>query len=216
MSNNVGLTDYSPYRLDRSKHSAQNIISKCIGTNKRVLDLGCNRGFLGMLADSSNDFYGVDNSEACIRIARSFYKEASVMDLNHVEALPWDITFDAIVFADVLEHLVDPYLVLKFYFERYLEEGGDVFISLPNIANWRMRLRLMLGRFGYSETGTLDKTHLHFYTYKTARNLVEATGLEVVLEMAGSGSKILGRIIERVPRLRQLLAWNILIIARRR
>ncbi|MBU0744179.1 MAG: hypothetical protein KKE11_02255, partial [Gammaproteobacteria bacterium] len=33
--------------------------------------------------------------------------------------------------------------------------------------------------FDYLESGILDKTHLHFYTVKTAMNLVQSVGLTV-------------------------------------
>ena len=61
----------------------------------------------------------------------------------------------------------------------------------------------------------LDKTHLHFYTYGAARNFVEVAGLEVIGEKPGSGSKLLGCIVARVPPLKQLLAWNSIIMAKR-
>jgi hypothetical protein len=39
---------------------------------------------------------------------------------------------------------------------------------------------LLFGRFNYTERGILDRTHLRFYTHKTARQLLEQAGYEIV------------------------------------
>ena len=43
-----------------------------------------------------------------------------------------------------------------------------------------MRMMLLLGRWNYTERGILDQSHLRFYTRKTARQLLEQNGFEVV------------------------------------
>ncbi len=70
-----------------------------------------------------------------------------------------DGPFDAIVYGDVLEHLVDPLSVLV-ELNRELAEDGFVIISVPNIAHLYIRLLLLLGRFDYIDRGILDSTHL--------------------------------------------------------
>jgi hypothetical protein len=44
---------------------------------------------------------------------------------------------------------------------------------VPNVANIAIRLMLLFGQFNYTERGILDKTHLRFFTRKTARRMVE-------------------------------------------
>jgi hypothetical protein len=66
--------------------------------------------------------------------------------------------------------------------ENYLElvkPGGRVFISVPNMLVWTNRLQLLLGRFEYADTGVMDRTHIRFFTFKTARRLVGAVGCAV-------------------------------------
>jgi len=63
-----------------------------------------------------------------------------------------------------------------------LKREGLLIVSLPNIANIYVRLTLLLGRFDYSERGLLDKTHLRFFTRKTARRLLESNGYSIVQE----------------------------------
>jgi 2-polyprenyl-3-methyl-5-hydroxy-6-metoxy-1,4-benzoquinol methylase len=86
--------------------------------------------------------------------------------------------FDLIVFGDVLEHLKDPAKVLRTFTNR-LSEGGSVIVSLPNVANFYVRLNLLFGRFDYQDRGILDRTHLHFFTRKSFRHFLEAAGLEI-------------------------------------
>ncbi|MDA8326877.1 MAG: class I SAM-dependent methyltransferase [Nitrospiraceae bacterium] len=202
----------SPYRLNFSKYSVHNIIKENIGENQVALDIGCNEGYLGRFCSSSNVFYGLDYLEENIDIAAAFYKGAIVYDLNLLEELPWKTRFDVLVFADVLEHVLNPEEVLKFFVNNYLKENGQVIISLPNIANWRIRIQLLLGRFNYTQTGILDKTHLHFYTFKSARTLIQNCGLRIVA--CHGGSNFFGPVIKFLPRLKTLLALNLIFIAK--
>ncbi|MDA8170996.1 MAG: class I SAM-dependent methyltransferase [Nitrospiraceae bacterium] len=202
----------SPYRLNFSKYSVHNIIKENIGENQVALDIGCNEGYLGRFCSSSNVFYGLDYLEGNIDIAAAFYKGAIVYDLNLLEELPWKTRFDVLVFADVLEHVLNPEEVLKFFVNNYLKGNGQVIISLPNIANWRIRIQLLLGRFNYTQTGILDKTHLHFYTFKSARTLIQNCGLRIVA--CHGGSNFFGPVIKFLPHLKTLLALNLIFIAK--
>ncbi len=50
---------------------------------------------------------------------------------------------------------------------------------MPNIANWFIRLKLLLGRWDYKETGILDKTHIRFFTLKRVKAMVEKCGYRI-------------------------------------
>jgi len=63
---------------------------------------------------------------------------------------------------------------------RTLREHGRLIVSLPNVANITVRIALLLGRFNYAERGILDRTHLRFFTRRTARRLLEENGCEVI------------------------------------
>jgi 2-polyprenyl-3-methyl-5-hydroxy-6-metoxy-1,4-benzoquinol methylase len=76
-------------------------------------------------------------------------------------------SFDVILFSHVLEHLIDPTETIRKLLS-YLKPNGKIIIALPNIAHWRERWKLSLGKFEYTDSGVMDKTHLHFYTFYTA------------------------------------------------
>jgi O-antigen biosynthesis protein len=82
--------------------------------------------------------------------------------------------------ADVLEHLRSPADTLRLVAERLAPEG-EVVVSLPNVAHWKVRLDLLQGRFEYRDDGVLDRTHLRFYTRKTAEELFREAGFELVM-----------------------------------
>jgi 2-polyprenyl-3-methyl-5-hydroxy-6-metoxy-1,4-benzoquinol methylase len=91
--------------------------------------------------------------------------------------------YDAILFLDVLEHLVYPEKVLRAV-RRWLAPGGVVLCSIPNVAHWRVRLALLRGRFDYEDSGLLDRTHQRWYTRRTAQELVREAGYELTWEDA--------------------------------
>jgi SAM-dependent methyltransferase len=87
--------------------------------------------------------------------------------------------FDKVLLLDVLEHLRQPDKLLQDC-RSFLKPNGHLIVSLPNIANITVRLMLLFGGFNYTERGLLDKTHIRFFTRKTARKLLESNGYRIV------------------------------------
>jgi 2-polyprenyl-3-methyl-5-hydroxy-6-metoxy-1,4-benzoquinol methylase len=200
-----------PYYSYHSKNSfsTHSQILDLIGANKTILDVGCNKGYIGEHADKTNTFYGLEYDEVALADAKKIYKAVSKYDLNNLQDLHFEVdSFDVIVFADVLEHVLYPDEVLKF-FKKYLKKDGYIVISVPNIANWKVRFDLIFGKFDYTETGIMDRTHLHLYTFKSAQLLVQSAQLETVEVRAGA--TFFGKIISLFPFLKGLLATNIII-----
>ncbi len=149
---------------------------------QRVLDVGCGTGALGeLLEKNGNHVTGITFSPAEAQIASARLSEVQVQDLNSQAGIEAAVrgTYPVMIFADVLEHLHDPSGTLALLL-RKLEPGGRVYVSLPNIACFYVRLRLLFGQFTMSQTGgILDDTHLHFYTLRTARELIRGAGLQI-------------------------------------
>jgi len=83
------------------------------------------------------------------------------------------------LYLDVLEHLMDPFLFLK-YVVAQSPVGSVHIMSLPNVINYRVIIPMLLrGRFEYSDAGILDRTHLHFFDKARCRKLAEESGLAV-------------------------------------
>lgn len=92
-------------------------------------------------------------------------------------------TYDVALLMDVLEHLVEPAAILRSC-AQLVKTDGRLFVSLPNVAHWSVRKSLIAGRWEYSDTGILDRTHLRFFTFATAQRLAEQAGLRVVWRSA--------------------------------
>lgn len=143
----------------------------------RVLDVGC--GFATTsehLQQLGNEVTGVEESAVACDVARTRLGRIVQADLQKADL--GEERFDAIIFADVLEHLPWPVGVLQRYLQ-WLAPGGSVIISLPNVGLWSVRLAHLAGRWEYAETGVLDRTHLRFFTGRSARWMIDQAGLEV-------------------------------------
>jgi 2-polyprenyl-3-methyl-5-hydroxy-6-metoxy-1,4-benzoquinol methylase len=87
--------------------------------------------------------------------------------------------FDAILCADVLEHLIDPWHVVA-RLASYLKPGGLFLSSIPNVRNHRvLRAIAVEGDFRYAEAGLLDRSHLRFFCRRNIRDLFAQAGLEI-------------------------------------
>jgi 2-polyprenyl-3-methyl-5-hydroxy-6-metoxy-1,4-benzoquinol methylase len=152
---------------------------------KDVLDVGCGFATTSQHIEKlGNRVTGIESSAHAVAVARTRVSEVIHADLqNH--PLPGR-RFDVIIFADVLEHLAWPVGVLRGYLD-LLKDGGSVIVSLPNVGLWSVRLNLLFGRFRYEETGVLDRTHLRFFTRRTAREMIESTGLQIIRRTYNSG-----------------------------
>ena len=175
--NNSEIERY-PIKADRHSSHSQ-ILKQCgDGNGRRLLDVGCARGHLSSaLAKQGWNVTGIeyDADDAAIASASGIEvivgtAEDALSSMNE--------KFDVIVFADVLEHFVHPLDVLK-QATSLLTPEGRIVISIPNVAHLTVRLQLLLGSFTYTDRGILDRTHLHFYTKKTLKEMISDAGLTV-------------------------------------
>jgi 2-polyprenyl-3-methyl-5-hydroxy-6-metoxy-1,4-benzoquinol methylase len=90
--------------------------------------------------------------------------------------------FDLIIFADVLEHLEDPWSILNTICTEILDEKGIVVISIPNFRNiFTLGEIILSNSFNYKSEGVLDNTHLRFFCKKDIINMIRNAGLEIIL-----------------------------------
>ena len=155
-----------------------------------VLDVGC--GFATTserLRRQGNRVTGIEANPDALAVATQRLDElidGDLCDTARIAARIGERRFDAVIFADVLEHLAWPGPVLRDYL-RFVAPGGVVLVSLPNVGLWSTRLALLGGRFEYADSGVLDRTHLRFFTRESARRLLEQAGLRVVREAFNPG-----------------------------
>lgn len=145
-----------------------------------MLDVGCSAGALAAaLRARGATVDGIEADAAAADMARRSCRTVITADLETLDPrVLGDSRYDAIVCADVLEHVRDPALALR-RLVPLLEPGGWVVISTPNIANWSVRLLLLAGRFEYRDRGILDRTHVHLFTRRSLLHMLAANQLSV-------------------------------------
>ena len=162
----------------------------------RVLEIGCSEGYFGAaLKADGHEVWGIETNAIAADIAErtldKVYRDSIEAFLLADEFV--DDRFDAIVFGDVLEHLLDPARVLRAVSER-LSERGVIIASVPNVAHERVRMMLLEGRWDYSATGIMDNTHLHFFTRDTLVDLFSRANLAInrfsAITLAGDAVQI--------------------------
>src|ERR1700719_795 len=170
------------YEFKAFKYSSHYWILKILEPEKgclKILDVGTASGYLGkILRGKGHSVSGIENDAAAAEKAKGYYDAFQLADLESYE-FPYRREFDYILFADVLEHLRDPAAVLRRALPA-LTDSGKVIVSVPNIANWIIRLSLLFGKFDPADRGILDKTHLHFFTLRTLRKMMDEASCRVL------------------------------------
>lgn len=161
--------------IDLDSDSVHADVVRLVGRAERVLELGPATGYM------TRTFSERGAAVVCIELDPEMAKQAAefaertiVGDLDTLDlaAELGDERFDAIVAADVLEHLKDP-LATIVRLREFLKPDGCFVISVPNVAHGSVRLALLSGRFEYRDIGLLDATHLRFFTRETLERLLD-------------------------------------------
>jgi len=182
--------DFEP-QLENSSN-VHRIEMDMIAQGALVLDVGCHSGIMGEVLKNRKQakVIGIDTDTDALHIARERLQAALLINIEqsdwaeHLKNEGYH-NFDTILFGDVLEHTQHPERILL-QAKEILKPDGIVIVSVPNIAHWRVRFGLLFGRFDYTESGILDRTHLRFFTRRSAKALLENSGYSVkAMNVAG-------------------------------
>lgn len=145
-----------------------------------ILEIGCAAGMTGKELKKRRGVFvaGVERNPEAARLAREALDDVVEGDIESLELPYAENSFDCILFADVLEHLVDPYAVLR-KLRKYLKSGGTVVASLPNVQYLGVVHHLVEGNWTYQSEGVLDETHLRFFTFREMEKLFTQAGFEI-------------------------------------
>ncbi len=168
------------YPLKHSPLSSYMRVMRLVPAGTRVLDLGAEGNYAGMLKAKGCTVVGI-NDRPIDQEGSGSYERFLIRNLER-EGLPGRAgagRFDCIIMADVLEHLRNARELLSSA-KDLLEEGGLLLASTGNVAHWFVRLGLLMGRFNYKSRGILDESHVRLYTRKTFRRLVLSQGYRIL------------------------------------
>ena len=193
--------------------SAHGQIIGMIQPNSRVLEIGCATGYISrcLKEEKKCSVVGVEVDSEAAQKANRYCDQVIAGSAENEETFgQLSGTFDIIVMAAVLEHLVEPDRVLR-RVRDYLRKDGYMILSLPNIAHWTIRRDLLFGKFEYSDYGLLDNTHLRFFTFLTAKQMIDDCGYFIdYFSMTTSEIPGVIRAIKRVPFLGERIREHIL------
>jgi 2-polyprenyl-3-methyl-5-hydroxy-6-metoxy-1,4-benzoquinol methylase len=176
---------------------------------RRVLDVGCAAGALGSALKDCGAAYvaGIELTGTAAAEAQEVLDAVVEGDLCTAQ-LPFPpASFDYLVFADVLEHVPDPNGVLARLLP-WLAADGRVVVSVPNMRFYVVLLRLILDRWGYTDSGIRDRTHLRIFTRRSLIAMLEGAGLEVEVLHRNA------RLFEDQSRIGRLGAWFTNVVRR--
>ena len=179
MFNNLTKT-YSGRIDPDDRNSPWTKIIELTGSSKRVLEVGCAVGYLSefLTVHRGCRVTGIEINPDAARAALAHCETVIVSDVENGALERASGPFDVVIFADVLEHLRDPWTTLR-RSRHLLTDRGYVLISVPNVVHWETRCAFLAGRFNYTLNGTLDNTHLRFFTHRTAVELIRNAGFDI-------------------------------------
>lgn len=182
--------------------------------NKKVLELGCSTGYFGAILKSFGaNVVGVDISDEAISQAKKVLNKALTLDLNK-DPLPFFANeFDFVIASEVIEHLFEPVDLLK-KVSKIIKNDGKFILTTPNFLYWGNRVKFLIGDFKYQDSGVFDRTHIHFYTYKTLMEDLRTAGFGVVKEShVFLGLSFLENIKSKFP---GLFAYQFVVITKKK
>jgi len=161
------------------EHVRPEVLALIAADARCVLDVGCGGGRLGeaLKHRQSCEVWGLEADAVAARQAAQRLDHVLTLDLEQLDQELPENTFDAIVCADVLEHLRHPEQVLR-RLRSALKPDGTLVLSLPNVQHHSVITGLLDGHFTYEPAGLLDEDHVRLFTRREIEKLLFRTGFE--------------------------------------
>ena len=173
--------NYTRHVIANQEEALSKIVAK-VPHGALVLDVGCGSGMMGRFLSENSECVvdGVDIDPEAIELARPKYRNIAVANLERDSLMAFfqPGIYDCIVVADVAEHLVHPEQLFE-DIKKLLKPDGRLLFSIPNISHISAGLELILGKFGYQNSGLLDSTHVRFYSRQGFVDKLAASGIYV-------------------------------------
>ena len=174
---------YVHYPVKQSTYSSHHFARMAVGTGEDILDVGCGRGVLAEeFVRRGNRVVGVDAlpaGQVSTTLSRYIQTDFRVTGLAALKEAPGAAKFDKILLLDVIEHVLDSAGMVRDCLS-LLRPGGQIIVSVPNVANISVRMMLLCGTFDYKSRGIMDQAHLRFFTRKSIRQLIERQGFSII------------------------------------
>jgi O-antigen biosynthesis protein len=165
-----------PSYHEQARHEVAALVPS---TARNIIDVGCGAGVLGEVLERREGVTvrGIEPFASAAARARS--RLTDVHEGSFLDNLPasWPSP-DCIIFADVLEHMVDPWEAVR-RAKAMLAADGCIVASVPNVRHSTVLASVWNGRWDYADCGLLDRTHLRFFARANAIELFQQAGMTV-------------------------------------
>lgn len=149
----------------------------------KLVEVGCSSGALAreFKKISPNCHYlGIEIDPAYAKLAARYCDESLVADIENIDDAFWqkNADKDCWIFGDALEHLRDPWNVLR-KVRSVIPQKASIAACIPNAQHWSLQAKLSIGDFRYEDSGLLDRTHLRFFSRQTILEMFDDAGFTV-------------------------------------
>lgn len=187
LSNVITTFNNNAYATPWEVNSINNLrvkqIVKLVGSNKKVLDVGCYDGTISLqLKKQKNQVVGVDISKNAVRLAQKKGIEAYVWNIEEDNVPKALSKFDVIVAGELIEHIFDPDSFLK-KLSSVLKPKGSIILTTPNLAGLGSRLSLLLGKLPWMIENDIlpgKSGHIRYFTYDELKKLLDRHGFKII------------------------------------
>ena len=157
---------------------------------ERVLDVGCGAGeFSAELARAGARVVGVDVAPTALERAQTKHPDLDFRLVELDRPLPLkDNSFEVVWAGEVIEHIADTARWLS-ELRRVLAPGGRLLLTTPDHGRVRLAIR------GVEHFSDPLGDHLHLYTRRSLRRLLEEFGFAEVQVEAAAGLPLARRVL---------------------
>lgn len=147
----------------------------------RLLEIGAGSGETAAYALAEGKCGWCCGVELCEEPAQAARKKLQHVIVGNVEQIELDLPekhFDVLLLSEVLEHLADPWSVLR-RLHKLMKPGAIVLAGSPNVCHHHVIRSLLRGQWRYEPRGVFDATHLRWFSPSGYREMFEACGFIV-------------------------------------
>ena len=151
--------------------------------SKRLIEIGCSSGALARefkIVVPEAHYTGIEIDSNYAELAKRFCNDVSVLNIEKANEDFWisKADRDCWIFGDTLEHLQNPWRILK-KINEVAPIDGVVVACIPNAQHWSLQVKLSIGDFRYENSGLMDRTHLRWFTRQTIVELFDQAGFMI-------------------------------------
>jgi len=161
----------------------QDLMAMIPASARRVVEVGCMHGAMARAFRAQHPtvhYTGIEIDPDYAAVAAQACNQVLAGDIEAFGTAAFAQLFpsDCWIFGDCLEHLRDPWRIVR-QIREAIDADGCLLACIPNAQHWSVILRLATGAFRYEDSGLLDRTHVRWFTRVTMLEMFAQAGWRV-------------------------------------